>query len=362
MLREYAGAYCRDRESSKIILWGEIRLALLYNMREQILSLLSGQKIENAPAFSGLIHVTTEGLADAGISLSEAHHDAQKMAIAAASTFRLTGMPSAALPLDLCAPAEALGATLNYYEHGENLFPQPATFFYSSTRYINQTHLDRADFVHKGRLDLIRQAIRLLKEDIGTEVVISGILPGPYTLLLYLIEPGSLFAEMKREPNSVRDALFHLASFLSECGASYLESGADLITLHEMGGSPGFIGPAKFEEFVFPAVQQLISRLKKPAVLSVCGNTNRSMGLLEKTGAQAVSVDQINDLMVSRATIKGTLLFGNLDPVATLWRGSPDEIAAAAEDARQAGVDAVWPGCDLAPQTPLKNIAALIHH
>jgi MtaA/CmuA family methyltransferase len=329
-------------------------------MRDEILSLLSGQKIDKVPTFSGLIHVTVEGLDREGLSLHEAHHDARKMARAAASTFRLTGMPCAALPLDLCAPAEALGATLNYYESSVNLFPQPAEAFFSSTRYINQANFDRADFVHSGRLDLIRQAIRLLKEDIGNDVVISGTIPGPYTLLLYLTESSSLFAEMKREPKAVQDALFHLSSFLSQCGSAYREAGADFITIHEMGGSPGFIGPARFEQFVFPFIQQLISRLPKPRVLSVCGNTNRSMGLLALTGAEAVSVDQTNDLMVSRAMLNDTLLFGNLDPVSTLWRGDQANITKAVREAQEAGVDAIWPGCDLVPQTPSENIKALL--
>lgn len=330
-------------------------------MREEILSLLSRKKIDKVPAFSGLIHVTAEGLKSEGLTIHEVHHDAHKMAKAAASTFRLTGMPSAALPLDLCAPAEALGATLQYYEDSDHLFPQPAKSLFSSTRYINQAFLDRADFVHKGRLDLICQAIKILKEDIGSDIVISGIIPGAYTLLLYLTEPASLFAEMKREPSAVRDAIFHLTHFLSQCGSAYREAGADFITIHEMGGSPGFIGPDRFEQFVFPSAQQLISRLPKPIVISVCGNTNRSMGLLALTGADAISVDQTNDLLVSRAMLKDTLLFGNLDPVATLWRGGEIDIQAAIRDSLEAGVDAIWPGCDLAPQTPLDNIKIVVN-
>jgi [methyl-Co(III) methanol-specific corrinoid protein]:coenzyme M methyltransferase len=328
--------------------------------RAEILSLFTGQKTDKVPVFSGLIHVTAEGLESEGLSLYEAHHDAHKMARAAASTFRLTGMPSAALPLDLCAPAEALGATLNFYENGEYLFPQPAQPLFSSTRYINQAFLDSQDFVHKGRLDLICQALRLVKEDIGSQTVISGVLPGPYTLLLYLTEPVNLFAEMKRESNAVRDALFQLASFLAMCGSAYRQAGADLITIHEMGGSPGFLGPDKFEEFVFPSVQQLISRLDGPTILSVCGNTNRSVGLLDLTGADAISVDQTNDIMVSRSVLRGTLLFGNLDPVKTLRHGNPAEITESARSVRDAGVDAIWPGCDLVPQTSIENLKTLL--
>src|SRR5512133_1109592 len=163
-------------------------------MREEHLSLLSGQKIDKGPALVGLIHGTAEGLAREGILFHDIHHDAQKMAKAAASTFRLTGIPSAALPLDLCAPAEALGDELNYYEDREYQFPQPAKSLFASSKYLNKGYFEGTNFFNQGRLPLVCNAIRLLKEDIGNEAVISGIIPGPFTLLLYLIEPGSLFA------------------------------------------------------------------------------------------------------------------------------------------------------------------------
>jgi [methyl-Co(III) methanol-specific corrinoid protein]:coenzyme M methyltransferase len=181
-------------------------------------------------------------------------------------------------------------------------------------------------------------------------------------LLLYLLEPGGLFAEMKREPNLVHEALFQLSTFLTGVASSYRDAGADYITIHEMGGSPGFIGPAKFEQFVFPALKQLTSELPSPVVLSVCGNTNKSIDLLTQTGANAISVDQVNDLTASRSRLNGTMLFGNLDPVTTLLEGDEAQITEAVRGAKEAGVNAVWPGCDLVPQTPLENIKAFVEH
>ena len=330
------------------------------NDRQEILDLLFGKKISSKPSFSGLIHITAEGLEHEGLVFHEIHKDAKKMAKAAASTFRLTGMPSAALPLDLCAPAEALGAELNFYEQGEYRFPQPARPLFASTKYLNSAYLQSTDFVNKGRIQIICEAIQLLKKDIGDEAVISGIIPGPYTLLLYLIEPGGLFAEMKREPDAVLDALFHLSSFLAQIGNAYRESGADFITIHDMGGSPGFIGPPKYEQFVFPAEKQLIEELPKPCVLSVCGATNKSIHLLAQTGADAISVDQLTDLATARTVLTDTLLFGNLDPVATLCRGDEAQITETVRGAKEAGMDAVWPGCDMVPQTPIRNIAVML--
>jgi [methyl-Co(III) methanol-specific corrinoid protein]:coenzyme M methyltransferase len=328
--------------------------------RQTILDLFSGKKIDSQPAFSGLIHVTAEGLEREGLTLFEAHRDPQKMSRAAASTFRLTGMPSAALPLDLCAPAEALGAELNYYEERQDQFPQPAKPLLASTKYLNRSYFESADFLRKGRLPVICEAIRLLKQDIGGEAVIGGIIPGPYTLLLYLVEPGGLFAEMKHDPNAVQDALFHLSSFLSRLGQAYRDAGADFITIHDMGGSPGFIGPAKYEQFACPAEKLLISELQPPRVLSVCGSTNQSMHLLARTGADAISVDQVNDLAASRSALGDSLLFGNIDPVAALWQGDAARVRDAVLQAKQAGVDALWPGCDLVPQTSAENLREFV--
>ena len=137
-------------------------------------------------------------------------------------------------------------------------------------------------------------------------------------------------------------------------------SGADFITVHEMGGSPGFIGPAKFEQFVLPALRELHASLPSPRVLSVCGNTNKSMSALAESGADAISVDQLNDLAASREVLKDVLLFGNVDPVATLWKGDEAGVAESTRRAKEAGVDAVWPGCDLVPSTPIRNVKAMM--
>lgn len=335
-------------------------------MREIILDLLSGKKVDAQPAFSGLIHITNEGLEREGLVFHEIHKDAKEMAKAAASTFHATSMPSAALPLDLCLPAEALGAELNYYENGEFQFPQVKQALFESTKYlttkITLSHGNdkSTGILQGGRISMVCEAIGLVKKDIGTDVVISGIIPGPYTLLLYLCNPANLFTEMKKEPQTVINALFHLSSFLAEIGKAYRDAGADFITIHDMGGSAGFIGPSRYEQFVFPAEKHLIERLPKPCALSVCGKMDKSLHLLAQTGADAISVDQLTDLAAARFALKDTLLFGNIDPVMTLYRGDEAQVTEAVSGAKEAGVDAVWPGCDLVPQTPIQNIKTFL--
>ncbi|HEX9331539.1 MAG TPA: uroporphyrinogen decarboxylase family protein, partial [Anaerolineales bacterium] len=74
------------------------------------------------------------------------------------------------------------------------------------------------------------------------------------------------------------------------------------------------------------------------------------------TSADAISVDQLNNLAESRKVLTDTLLFGNIDPVATLYRGDEADITEAVRRAKEAGVDGIWPGCDLVPQTSVENL------
>ena len=94
-------------------------------------------------------------------------------------------------------------------------------------------------------------------------------------------------------------------------------------------------------------------------MLSVCGNVTNSLHLLAQTGADAISIDQTVDLATARAALKDTLLFGNLDPVEALYRGDEAKVMESVVRAKEAGVDAVWPGCDLIVQTPIQNIQSM---
>jgi MtaA/CmuA family methyltransferase len=328
-------------------------------MREEILDLLSGKKIGSQPAFSGLIHVTAEGLQSEGLVFHETHKDAQKMAKAAASTFKLGGFPSASLPLDMYVEAEALGSEINFRENMEFEFPLVRKAGFGSVKELTSALTQIPEIFKRGRIKLVCDAIRRLKENTGNDVVISGIIPGPYTLLLLVVDAGKMFVEMKKEPAAITEALLHLSSLLAQVGVDYRDAGADFITIHDMGGSPAFIGPAKYENFVLPAERLLIEKLPKPRVLSVCGNITNSLHLLAQTGADAISIDQTVDLIVARLALKDTLLFGNIDPVEALYLGDTAKIAQSVNNVKKAGLDAVWPGCDLIVKTPLQNIRSM---
>ncbi len=324
--------------------------------RETILQLFNGQRPETPPRFSGLINVTAQGLELAGLQFHETHTDSAKMAAAAISTHRLCGFGAAVVPLDICVEAEALGAPVNFREN------EPRAEFPRTMKPAFESFNDVAvGASHRlaptmGRIPVVCDALRQLKRDFGVEIVIGAMVPGPFTLLTLVLEVALVYGNLRKPPAEMHAALEALTGFLLQTATAYKEAGADFVTVHEMGGSPGVIGPARFRELVLPHLRRFFAELPGPHVLSCCGRTNGSMPLLAETGATALSVDQTNDLAASRAALPGALLFGNIDPVGTLAHGSVADIQNAIFNAVASGADAIWPGCDLWPQVSVENL------
>ena len=333
------------------------------NSRDQVLELLAGHRSQRTPCFSGLMNVTAPGLERIGVSFGEIHTDPEKMAAAAATTYHSFGFESVVVPMDLCVEAEALGAQVDFRLDAPRLeFPRVVEPLAASA---DEFKFDApGDLTRRGRLPVVLEAIRRLKDLVGREIVVGAWVPGPLTLAMQLIDLKRLTADVVRAPEAVGRLLDPLTDLLAEVGRAYRAAGADFITVHEMGGSPGFIGPPAFKNVVQPRLKRLIAALPAPRVLSVCGDTNRAITLLAECGADALSLDQLNEIARTREALgPRALLFGNIDPIGALVADGRDDetgVRRAVQGAIDAGVDAVWPGCDLWPLVSATNMQAMV--
>ncbi|OQY82727.1 MAG: hypothetical protein B6D41_17975 [Chloroflexi bacterium UTCFX4] len=326
--------------------------------RTHILELLRGRRDETIPCFSGLSTLIAPALAERGLLFHEIHHDPRQMVSAAAAAHELYGWQSATLPTNLIVEAEALGATIDFRaDMPEPMWPLVAEPLFASP---SDVLIPPGDFAQRGSIPLVCDALRQLKQRVGNEIVIGAWIAGPFTLANYVVAFDTLLPEVKQAPNEVARALDLFTEALISVANAYQDAGADFITIHEMGGSPGVVGPRAFGELILPRLQRIIRAVSAPTILSVCGNTNQAMELLAQAGANALHVEHTNDLARSREILgRDVLLFGNLDPVQVIAQGDAEKIRAAVQRAANAGVDAILPGCDLYLQTPAENLRAL---
>jgi [methyl-Co(III) methanol-specific corrinoid protein]:coenzyme M methyltransferase len=358
------------------------------NSRVTTLKVLRGEKAEYVPNFSGMGSITLEGIRRLGYRFNEIHGDARKMADAAASTYRLYGVESAVVPFDMGVLAEALGAGMKYYEKAD-----PAQIIYPvmKRKLVDSDHItppdglnERAgkryvmkevqqqitdfewhppeDLANAGRIPVVLEAIRILKREIGDEVVIGAWELGPFTELGQVMDLEILLKMTRKAPDVIQRHLTLMVDYLAEILNLYIDAGADFITVREMGATSSVLSPKVFESLILPNLQELFGRIQDtPKVLHICGDTNPIVEMMAESGADALSVDQVNRLAETRAKLPNVVLLGHYQPFGVPMNdGTPAEVAAMIKDSIEQGVNGVWPGCDIWPTVPPENMKAMM--
>jgi len=330
------------------------------NSRERVLRFFRKEEIDRVPVFSGFGNVTVHGLEKYGWRFAEIHSDARKMASMAASTSQLFGFECAVVPFDMGVEAEALGAGVNFYPtHTDVVYP---TISKKVAEKVEDLDIRvPSDLAKAGRIPLVVEAIRLLKEEVGDQVVIGAWVLGPYTLAGQLVDIGDLAKMAFKKTDMVHEVLDTLAGVLIEISRIYREAGADYMTIREMGAGPDILSPRMFKILIRPHLEQILAAIDSPKVLHICGSTDSIVDQMALCGADALSVDQKNNVAESRKKLGNEiLLLGNFDPYGTLVQMDSSQVEQVIKKCIDDGVDAVWPGCDLWPELKKENIEALV--
>ncbi|MFQ5857688.1 MAG: uroporphyrinogen decarboxylase family protein [Anaerolineae bacterium] len=338
------------------------------NSRDQILKLLRGEKIDYVPNFSGMGSITLHGLKQLGYQFNEVHVEPRKMAEAAASTHRFFGFESAVVPFDMGVEAEALGAEVKYYDKRDDqvIYPTISKKLADSVEKL-EIRIP-GNLPEAGRIPIVVEAIRILKQEIGNEIPVGAWVLGPFTELGQVVELENLLKMSFKKQDLVHQHLDAMVEYLSSILGLYVDAGADFVTVREMGATSSVLSPRLFEKLVLPHLQDLFGRIPSmnsghrsvPKVLHICGNTNPIIHFMAQSGASALSVDQLNDLAQTREKLPDMVLLGNYNPFDVLCNGTPEDVDRAIKEIVENGVDGIWPGCDIWPTVPPENMEAMI--
>lgn len=141
-----------------------------------------------------------------------------------------------------------------------------------------------------------------------------------------------------------------------------ISAGADMIGIGDAAAS--LVGPALYRDLVLPLETRLVAAIHDAgaaAKLHICGDTAPIVDLMARTGADVIDLDWMVPLDKARGTVgPGVTLCGNFDPVGVLLRGTPESVAAAAQECLRLGGSRfiLMPGCEVPPGTPEANLRA----
>ncbi len=223
----------------------------------------------------------------------------------------------------------------------------------------------------QGRWPLMIEALRRIRQELGPDVFIIGCFDQyPFSLACCAMGMERVMVEVTENPELVRALMTRCADYTVAYACALAEAGADMLS---GGASTGaLLGPKLYAEIAAPFEREVIARIKartrRPVSLHMCGNAKPVLATMAQSGADCLEMDQRTDMRDAVKVIpRNVAIWGNLDPVAVLARGTPQDVVHAVKDyvgiMNTAGHErfVVSSGCTLAMETPDENLHALIN-
>ncbi|MDD4376623.1 MAG: uroporphyrinogen decarboxylase family protein [Eubacteriales bacterium] len=214
-----------------------------------------------------------------------------------------------------------------------------------------------------GRLPMILSAMRRVKEAIGEETALYGLICGPFTLASHL-RGTDIFMDMVSDPGYVKDLVNYCTQVAIAMSQMYIDAGMDVIAVVDPLVSQ--VSPKHIEKMLsegFKAVFDYVRSREKFSSFFVCGNATKQIEVMCKMGPDGVSVDEnVNLATAKEITDKYNITIGgNIPLTTTMLHGNQEDNMKGVIDLIDS-VDhhnlIISPGCDMPYDTPIENTIA----
>jgi uroporphyrinogen decarboxylase len=214
----------------------------------------------------------------------------------------------------------------------------------------------------------IREATKIVNGEIGDHYLVTATCWGPFTKAANLRGVEALMRDVFKNPEFVRDVVNFSSTLLERFYEPLIDDGIEVISLADPTASGDLISKKQFVDFALPALKKFVKNMNKrgaKTLLHICGNTSDKLDEIASSQAACFSLDHKVDLAMAKKELKRKIcIAGNVNPVAVLNNGTPEDVKKAAEDciekASKGGGYILMPGCDIPPTVPLDNIRAFI--
>lgn len=299
-----------------------------------------------------------------GATVSKCSHSAALMAesqIAAVTTYQVD---SAGMGPGLFGIAEAMGTKLAFPEDGSPYVDVPVL-----KDYANLDALSPIDPYQDGRLPLFLEALKIINDRIGDHVSVGSSVPGPFTTAASLRGTENFLRDLHRCPEDAH----RLLQLATENTFRYMDAVFDLgmtCSIGEPTASGTLLSQKQFQIFAKPYlkmfVDYIIKRVGAGPMLHICGNSSRIWSDMADTGATTLSLDNEIDLEEAKHAVGDRVcLLGNVKPVDTLMKGTPEDVRNEVRECLRKTYDnpkgyILSSGCGLALATPPENVHAFV--
>ncbi|KNZ69309.1 MtaA/CmuA family methyltransferase [Thermincola ferriacetica] len=326
--------------------------------RERFMAALNGQPADRLPVISVCQHATYDQMEQLNSYWPDAMYNAELMARLAGGAYNILGFDAVRVPFCQTHEAEALGAVLK--EGGREGLPSVKTHPYNIGDPVDFPE----DFLSRGRIPHLLEAIRLLKSQLGDKVIVMGGIIGPFSIAGQILDITQMLKIAYRKPQELVSYIEIGEKAGTMLAQAMIDAGADVIAIEDMMCSLDMITPKIYRELAAPYQKKQIEALRVPTILHICGKLDNIIIDIARTGCSAISVEPVVDVPAALAKFRAegitTPLIGAIDPVNTLYHGNVEKCREETRACMAKGFSMISPGCAVPPATRIEVLKAIV--
>lgn len=258
--------------------------------------------------------------------------------------------------------AEAMGTRMYFPEDDA---PQVETPFLQTREDI--TKLKPVEPEKDGRIPVYLEAVKRCVDAIGDEVFIVPVIGAPFTTSAALRGTETFIKELYTDPELIHAIMKITTQSVKNLIDAYVKAGGVPVTVEPVA-TGSMISERHFRTFVLPYLKEVYAHIHSyglPGVLHICGKTKRVIPCMAESGADILSIDNI-DLKEAKELVGDKVcLMGNVSPADGMLKGNPEIITNMVKDCVIKASDnpkgfILATGCEVPLKTPHENMVAFL--
>jgi uroporphyrinogen decarboxylase len=216
-----------------------------------------------------------------------------------------------------------------------------------------------------GRIPMVLNTMKRVKESVGADTALYGLVCGPLTLASHL-RGSKFFMDMFSNPSLVDDLMAFSTKVAIKMSEYYIEAGMDVIAIVDPLVSQ--VSPKFFSKYMGTHFKNIFDYLREenvPSSFFVCGNATKQMRVMCETYPDSIHVDE-NVVLADAKKVTDEFniaLGGNIPLTTTMLFGNQQDNMKCVVDLLDSIEDhrnlLISPGCDMPFDTPIENTIAV---
>lgn len=298
----------------------------------------------------------------AGVSLTDYLTNGALLARCQMKALNRYGYDAVFALMDTSVETEAMGSVLDYRPDR-----YPVIRSYALTSGADLEKLSPPDPHRAGRMPELLEAARMLRREVGDDVMVIGCVLGPMTLATQLLGLETALYLAIDDPEQFARVLDFAADVVIRFGTAQIAAGAHLPIVFNPSASPSVIPYQFFREIELPRLKRVFAAFKEAGAvagwLHVAGPAGSILPFYPEAGVDIANIDYEVDPVDAQQALPHTCINGNIRPLAFV-EGSPEIIAQEScilmDLFERRGGFILSTGCEIPPESRPENVAAMV--